>query len=54
MEKEFNYKINYHKGLQEFILWKEIKSEKGYNNIAIFKGSKKECKNKLNEIKFNK
>ena len=50
-EKKYKYSIEYHKGLQEFILWKEVESEKGFNVVAIYKGTKKECREKLNELK---
>ena len=50
-EKIINYSIKYHKLLKEYILWKELTSEKGFNVIGIYKGTKQQCKDKLKEIK---
>ena len=50
-EKKITYSIEFHEGLQEFILWKELVTERGFNVVAIYKGTKKECQQKLKEIK---
>lgn len=50
-EKIINYKIEYHKLLKEYILWKEVETSKGWGVIGIYKGTKKQCKEKLKEIK---
>lgn len=48
---KITYCITYHEQLQQYILWKELTSERGFNSIAIYKGTKKECREKLKEIK---
>ena len=50
-EKLIKYSIKYHKQLKEYILWKELESEKGFNVRGIYKGTKKECTEKLKELK---
>lgn len=50
-EKLIKYSIKYHKQLKEYILWKELESEKGFNVRGIYKGTKKDCIQKLKEIK---
>lgn len=34
-----------------YVLWKEVISERGYGIKGIFQGTKQECKEKLKEIK---
>ena len=49
--KKIKYSIEYHNQLGEYILWKEKIGERSGNVIAIYKGTKKECEEKLKEIK---
>jgi len=42
------YSISKHHGI--YILWKESNHEKGWAICGIYKGTRKECKNKLKEI----
>lgn len=59
-EKKIRYTIEYHKqlslieGKKIYILWKDIESKRGGNVTAIFKGSRKDCYNKLKEINSSK
>lgn len=42
------YSISKHLGI--YILWKESHHGKGWACCGIYKGTRKECKNKLKEI----
>lgn len=59
-EKIIKYSVNYHKQLSElsnkptYILWKDVQSKRGGNVVAIYKGSRKECYQKLKEISASK
>ena len=49
--KKVNYSIKKHKQLGKHVLWKEISSEHGFAIKGIFNGTKKECEDRLKEIK---
>lgn len=51
IDKNIKYSIEYHKQLGKYIIWGEINSEHGFCVRGIFQGTKKECQEKLNEIK---
>lgn len=51
-----NYNISKHNNLGKdikgnYVLWKEVESEHGCGARGIFQGTKKECEDKLKEIK---
>lgn len=50
-EKIIKYSIKYHKQLKEYIVWKELESEKGFNVRGVYKGTRKECIKYLKELK---
>lgn len=45
------YSISYHKQMEKWVLWKEVNSKHGFAIKGIFQGTKKECQEKLKEIK---
>lgn len=51
MENKIKYYIQYHKGMGKYIIWSEFNSKHGYCVRGIFQGTKKECQEKLKEIK---
>ena len=59
MIKNIKYSIKKHNNLGDkvegnYVLWKEVESERGWGVKGIFQGTKEECKNKLNEIRGDK
>ena len=50
-EKEIKYYINKHKQLNLYVLYKFIHKGNGYGIKGIFFGTRKECQEKLKEIK---
>lgn len=52
MNKEIKYYINKHKQLNLYVLYKYVHIGKGYASKGIFFGSKKECQERLKEIKL--
>jgi hypothetical protein len=52
--KEVKYTIEYHNLMKKYILWKEVNSDKGFCVKGIYAGTKKECREKLKEIKDSK
>ena len=45
------YKIQKHKQLGEYVLWKEISSDRGFAVKRVFKGTKQECQEYLEKLK---
>lgn len=45
------YSIEKHKQLNCYVIWKELVRDKGFNVLGIFHGTKKECQEKLKELK---
>lgn len=45
------YTIEYHRELKKWVLWENTKYDRGESCRGIFKGNKKECEEKLKEIK---
>jgi hypothetical protein len=45
------YTIQKHKQLGEYVVWQETKTEHGYGNKRIFKGTKQECQEYLEKLK---
>lgn len=56
MKKDYKikYSIEYHKGLDMYVLWAEINSKTGFCVKGIYHGTRKECQQRLNEIKTSK
>lgn len=54
MKKDYKikYSIEYHKGLDMYVLWAEINSKTGFCVKGIYHGTRKECQQRLNEIKL--
>ena len=48
---KISYEITYHKSLQKYVLWKICYSNKSAGCKGIFQGTRKECQEKLKEIK---
>ena len=51
MVNKITYSMEYSKNAKEWVIWKTIEKEKSVGFIAIFKGDKKECQEKLKELK---
>lgn len=45
------YTIEYNRNSKKWVLWKNIRFERGECCSGIFRGNKKECEEKLKEIK---
>lgn len=45
------YKIQKHKQLGQYVVWRESKTEHGLGIKGVFQGSKKECEEYLEKIK---
>lgn len=55
MNKEITYTIEYNSNTKTWVLWKNITTDYGCNIIAVYESrEKKECKNKLKELKDGK
>lgn len=48
---KITYTIEYNKYNKEWVIWKNIEKEQSIGFKPIFKGTKKECKKKLEELK---
>ena len=51
MKEKIYYTIEYHKLMKKYILWKNVDSKNGFASKGIYAGTKKECEEKLKEIK---
>ena len=48
------YTIEYHRENKRWVLWENTKYERGENCRGIYRGTKKDCEEKLKEIKEKK
>ena len=48
---KITYTIEYNKYNKEWVIWKNIEKEQSIGFKPVFKGTKKECKKKLEELK---
>lgn len=48
---KITYDITYNSYYKHWVVWKNIEKEKGCSCIAVFKGTRKECQQRLKELK---
>ena len=49
MVNKITYSIQYKNG--QWVIWKDIEKEKSISCIVIYKGTRKECQQRLEELK---
>jgi len=48
---KINYTLEYNSTNKTWVVWKNLESEHSYNFYKVYEGSKKECQERLKEIK---
>lgn len=48
---KISYEIKYNRFNKEWVVWKNVEGERSINCYPIFKGNRKECSQKLKELK---
>ena len=49
---KIKYSMSYNKNSKQWVVWQDIEKEKSIGCIPKFKGSKKECQEKLKELRI--
>lgn len=48
---KISYEIQYNKNLKHWVVWENIEGERSISCISVYSGTRKECKEKLQQLK---